>query len=303
MNQAIESKPSMPAALITSVILHVLLACFLALKTLRSSSVLQPEPDVVLISPDMIQSRALQYVRSSSASKEQEPLKATNFISDRSTVASAEVLTESEATKDMPSQEGVDHGFLELEDRDYSESNQEREQFLQESLPQENQLKLPAQQDAATLEDMVKAGTQKAIQVKPAEEVPKQERPKEKVEEFVKKSSAQSFQPFIRKNRVHGTLSNRGANQVNARRTVLGEYTQKVTSAIERNWHRHRSRHSVDKSGRTKDMRVLSEDANAIMTEFTIRSILTAKLPPMAPEVVEELNNEPLEMTYDVLVY
>ena len=124
------------------------------------------------------------------------------------------------------------------------------------------------------------------------------------------------FQPHTRRNRVAGTISNRGKSAVNAAETPLGRYTRKVTGAVERRWHMERRVKAdfvtygslrvsfvVAKTGKAGRLKIIENDANPIMTDFTLGAILDADIPPMPSEVRELLGDEPLEITYDVIIY
>ena len=124
------------------------------------------------------------------------------------------------------------------------------------------------------------------------------------------------FQPHTRRNKVAGTISNRGSAAVDAAETPLGRYTRQVTGAVERSWHYARRRKSdfvsygslkvsfvVATSGKPGSLSIIEDDANPIMIDFTLGAILSAEIPPMPKEVKELLGGEPLEITYDVIIY
>jgi hypothetical protein len=124
------------------------------------------------------------------------------------------------------------------------------------------------------------------------------------------------FQPQTRRNKVAGTISNRGRAAVDAAETPLGRYTRQVTGAVEKSWHIERRRKSdfvsygslkvsfvVASSGKAGRLSIIEDDANPIMIDFTLGAILSADIPPMPKEVRELLGAEPLEITYDVIIY
>ena len=124
------------------------------------------------------------------------------------------------------------------------------------------------------------------------------------------------FQPETRRNKVAGRISNRGKSAVNAAETPLGHYTRKVTGAVEKRWHYERRRNadfvsfgslrvsfSVSADGKTGKLKIHEDDANPVMVDFTLGAILSAEIPPMPKEVRELLGDEPLEITYDVIIY
>lgn len=124
------------------------------------------------------------------------------------------------------------------------------------------------------------------------------------------------FTPQTKKNRIYGTLSNKGPSSVNAKKTPRGIYMRKVTSAIEKRWHIYRSQNldfatfgnirlkfSIGNSGNITGTRIISQDANAVMIDFTLRAIRDANIPPIPADVRQNLDNQPLDFTYDVLIY
>lgn len=126
-----------------------------------------------------------------------------------------------------------------------------------------------------------------------------------------------AFSPEHHKNRMKGSLSNIGRTAaVDAEATPLGQYKKVVNRAIERRWHQLRMenesflsfgslriRFEVQRDGRVRGLRVLHEDANAVMTSFSLQAINSAKIPPMPDEIVNLLGNDGLEATYDIIIY
>ena len=78
------------------------------------------------------------------------------------------------------------------------------------------------------------------------------------------------------------------------KRPQLGSYKQKVVTAIEKSWHQFRLsnmddvtagnlrlRFRVDSRGEVHNLRILRNEANVGLTEFTLEAILAAKIPAM----------------------
>ena len=128
-----------------------------------------------------------------------------------------------------------------------------------------------------------------------------------------------SFVPQTRTSAAKGTLSNRGdKDAVNAAATPTGRYTRQVTSAIEKKWNQHRLRKAdfvepgklrlhfyVDRDGKISpgDLRIVFNEANAVLTDFTLSSILEAEIPPIPQELIPKLDRGRFEIEYDVVVY
>ena len=113
-----------------------------------------------------------------------------------------------------------------------------------------------------------------------------------------------------------GTISNRkDTPALNVEATDVGRYKKAVTQAVERQWHRYREKNAdfvtygtlrvqfrVGKDGRARNLKLVKNDANAVMAEFTLRAILDAKLPEMPPNVATQIGNS-LEFSYNVIIY
>lgn len=131
-------------------------------------------------------------------------------------------------------------------------------------------------------------------------------------------ASAEStaFNPETRANHVSGTLSNLGDKaSVDALGTELGRYKQGVVTAVEKSWHRFRLsnrddvtaghlrlRFRIDSSGQVRNLKILRNEANIGMTEFTLKAILAADIPAMPKDVAGLLGSSGLVMNYTILV-
>ncbi|TLD72116.1 hypothetical protein FEM03_05155 [Phragmitibacter flavus] len=126
-----------------------------------------------------------------------------------------------------------------------------------------------------------------------------------------------AFQPHTRTAAVKGTISNRGAmDAVNAAATPTGRYMRQVTSAIERKWHllrkvnqdfvepgQLRIKFYVNKDGETEDITILHNNANAVLTDFSLTAILKAELPRIPEDLLLILEKERVEIEYDIVIY
>ena len=96
----------------------------------------------------------------------------------------------------------------------------------------------------------------------------------------------------------------------------MGRYKKEVTQAVERQWHRYREQNAdfvtygtlkvkfrVDKKGTPRNLKLIKNDANSVMAEFTLRAVLDADIPEMPEEVSSMLGSSGLEISYDVIVY
>jgi len=155
-----------------------------------------------------------------------------------------------------------------------------------------------------------------------------EERPKEQEQVVVEEApktqppaapgaeSPPGYIPESRTKKLMGTLDSRNKASFDTKQTPTGKYMAQVTSAVEKRWHFYvdrkrefvtfgslRVRFSVDRDGNARNLKVLSGDANAIITDFTLSSILEAKIPPIPEELLDLLENEQIEITYNVVIY
>ena len=130
-------------------------------------------------------------------------------------------------------------------------------------------------------------------------------------------SDTPAFNSHTRAREMEGSAKNVGNTpSFNVESSALGKYKKAVTQAVERKWHRYRERHSdfvtygtlkvrfrVDKNGNARNLKLIKNDANAVMAEFTLRAVLDADIPEMPSEVSSMLGPSGLEINYDVIVY
>lgn len=116
---------------------------------------------------------------------------------------------------------------------------------------------------------------------------------------------------------MRGTISNQGPASVDAENTPTGRYMKQVTSAIEREWHRKRLLNRdfvtygtiqlvfyVNAKGQVLDLSIKNrKGANPVMQDFTLNAVLDAKIPPMPPGLTDILDQERLQISYDIIVY
>lgn len=127
---------------------------------------------------------------------------------------------------------------------------------------------------------------------------------------------AEGFSPEKLQNQTNGTLSNIGQNAVDAEGTAVGAYKAKVRNIVSRMWHKYRLQHGdyvtygilrlecrIDRNGKVHDLKVVENNANTVLAEFSLKAILDADLPPMPEEVVQELGPLGLQMQYDMIIY
>ena len=116
------------------------------------------------------------------------------------------------------------------------------------------------------------------------------------------------YQPYKERTRMAGSITNRGTSAVNAVGTPLGRYEKILFDAIGSHWYAYIERKAdlvslgttrvsfwIDRSGRVKDLKVLSNDSNEAFANVCLQAILDSKLPPIPEDVASALPPEGLE--------
>ena len=116
------------------------------------------------------------------------------------------------------------------------------------------------------------------------------------------------YQPYKERTRMAGSITNRGTSAVNAVGTPLGRYEKILFDAIGSHWYAYIEQKAdlvslgttrvsvwVDRSGRVKDLKVLSNDSNEAFANVCLQAILDSKLPPIPEDVASALPPEGLE--------
>lgn len=116
--------------------------------------------------------------------------------------------------------------------------------------------------------------------------------------------------------RSNGTVSNTGENAVDAEETPIGNYKKQVHDAIGKMWYRYLGRNKgnvtwgvlklemrVDKYGKVHNLRVVKNEANTLMVEFSLKAVMDAKIPAMPTEVSDILGVGGLDLDYDFIIY
>jgi outer membrane biosynthesis protein TonB len=130
-----------------------------------------------------------------------------------------------------------------------------------------------------------------------------------------------SFTPFTRVQQTKGTISNRGTEDaVDAEGSPKGKYIRSVTSQVEKKWHLYRALRRdmvspgslqvefyVNAKGKVENLRIVNDrESTTLLSEFTVRAIRDAEIPPMPREVMDMLpimDKQRLKIEYNVLIY
>ena len=125
-----------------------------------------------------------------------------------------------------------------------------------------------------------------------------------------------AFQPETLKKRTLGKLSNLGEAALNVEETDLGHFKKTVDLAIQKSWHRARSAHAdlvkygslkvrfwINQRGQIVDIRLLRNDADPVVVDFSISGILRAQIPPVPEKLIERTQDGRMEFEYEIIIY
>ena len=128
--------------------------------------------------------------------------------------------------------------------------------------------------------------------------------------------SVPAFQTHAPKKQLAGKLSNIGTAGLDVAETPLGHYKKKVDQAVQRSWHRARIargdfakygslkvRFWIDRSGKIVELKVVRNNADPVMLDFSISGIRNALLPPVPEELIKRTQDERMEFDYEIIIY
>jgi len=224
-------------------------------------------------------------------SKQTEQPKEKTFESNANSIAASEVPPTSNVP--LPSQQGVDRPNLDLDTH-------------RQSLPSDGAQPQPsvAQQSATPQPSVQPTPISKSEEFAMLTTSPK---PRPSVAS-TPQAPRSSYQPYKEKTRLAGSITNRGTSAVNAIGTPLGRYQKILFDAVGSHWYAYIEQKAdlvslgttrvtfwVDRSGRVKNLKVISNDSNEAFANVCLQAILDAKLPPIPEDVASALPPEGLE--------
>ena len=131
-----------------------------------------------------------------------------------------------------------------------------------------------------------------------------------------KSPTKNTYQPETRRGKTQGNTDVGGDESYNAENTPVGQYLKEIDQRIGREWYRvmrnHldvvrsgslRVRFRVNESGHPMQMEVLKNQTNAATANATLKSILSAKIPPMPKPVAELADKEGIEIIKNFYIY
>ncbi len=225
-------------------------------------------------------------------SKQTEQPKEKTFESNANSIAASE--QPGTGSMPLPSQEGSERSKLDLNSQAASLA-QQGAQAQPSVAPQESATPQPSAQPTPTTKSEEFAMLTSRPTPRPTvASTPQQQR--------------SSYQPLKERTRLAGSITNRGTSSVNAIGTPLGRYQKTLFDAVGSHWYAYieekadlvslgttRVSFWVDRSGRVKNLKVISNDSNEAFANVCLQSILDAKLPPIPEDVASALPPEGLE--------
>jgi hypothetical protein len=228
----------------------------------------------------------------------QEPKEKT-FESNANSIAASQL----PAAGDMPlpSQEGKDRPFVDLETHQYSLANegaQPQPSAAPQQTPMPSAVPRPTPVPEAEQLAMLTSTPTPAIQPTAAVEP---QRPQS------------SYRAQKEQTRLRGLITNRGASAVNALGTPLGRYRKMLYDAVGSRWYAYvadkrelinigtlRIVFSVDRSGRVGPPKILENTSNETFANVCLQSVMDIQLPPIPEDVASALPAEGLveEMSF-----
>ena len=227
-------------------------------------------------------------------SKQTEQPKEKTFESNANSIAASQQPAAAANSMPLPSQDGSDRTKLDFNSQ-VSSLAQQGAQAQPSVAPQESATPQPsAQPTPVTKSEEFAMLTSKPTPRPTVASTPQQQR--------------SSYQPMKERTRLAGSITNRGTSAVNAVGTPLGRYQKEMFDAIGSHWYAYIEQKSdlvslgttrvsfwIDRSGRVKNVKVLSNDSNEAFANVCLQAILDSKLRPIPQDVASALPPEGLE--------
>ena len=282
------------------------IAWFLFLQPAEPTEPVPEELTITLVEPPAPQEN--RFVDTSAP--ESAPPENAAFESDRNTAAaSPEAATGGEA---VPTRDGRDQPFLELEEQQLALAKPDAAPPAPETPPsppvppapetaarlpeQKEEIKPKPEEDGAIVAANVSRQPEKTPAQPPSPAVP---------------PARPSYRPMTRATRLSGSIDSRGKASVSALATPLGRYRKAISDAVGSSWYYHigsrmdmfslgtiKVLFTIEKDGKARNPRVLSNSSNESFEIVTIESIRAAEIPPIPPDVLPVLDGGRIEIDF-----
>ncbi len=234
------------------------------------------------------------------------------FESDRNTAATSPQKAQGDAP--IPTQEGREQPFLEL---------QEKQLALAKPAPGPPAPEVPPMQPSpparAEPPQPEQAKPEEEISPKPdavgllakAEPLSEPKKPQDQRPPPAPPPSRPAFQRQARATRLRGSIDSTGRASVASLTTPLGRYRKAISDAVGSSWYYYIGSRldmfsygtvtvlfTIDKNGKARHPRVLSNTSNESFEIVTVESILAAEIPPIPPDVLPALEGGQIEIDF-----
>ncbi len=305
-----DSKRLVGWALLISFLLHLVI-----ILTVATIYVLDPTPqseeveeiEITIIEPP--QQQKPTFVDTSAA--ESKPPEQAVFEADRNTAAASPDAAIAEV--ELPSQEGKEQPFMELEQQELAMANPDEAPPAPELPPSQPAPPVPPQP-----EQQVEKTSQEKAPSAEADALLALAKPQTESRDKTDSApspapppSRPSYQRQARPTRLSGSVSNRGKSAVASLATPLGRYRKAISDAIGSSWYYHIGHRmdlftygtvsvvfTIDRNGKVRRPRVLSNTSNESFEIVTLESILAAEIPPIPPDILPALDGGLIEIDY-----
>lgn len=270
------------------------------------------------------------YLRTTEAQESERPPEDPRFISDRDTMAAAEL--PAEGLEELPTQDGIDEEFLELQDQALQLAPDqpaaptppvpETPELVAQPTPRPLEPEevetepTPDPEALALLSPTPTPTPTPEVEREPEREPDPQPTPLPTPDRSRPPVDPGGFSPHSERTRISGNISSRGIGALDAEATPLGRYKRILSEAIGSRWYYYvdsrmglmtigtvKVAFVVDAGGRIGAVDIVSNTANETLATYTIRSVLEAELPPIPEDVVNILDNQRLEVDFSFTIY
>jgi len=124
------------------------------------------------------------------------------------------------------------------------------------------------------------------------------------------------YQSDTQQTKIEDGISNRSKAGVDALGTPLGRYKKRIADAIGSRWYHYvnermdlittgsvRINFFINSNGHVEDVKIISNDGNQTLGNFSIQAITAAKIPPPPAELAPSLDDGRFEVTYTFTIY
>ncbi len=234
------------------------------------------------------------------------------FESDRDTAAASPEAAQ--GAEPVPSQDGREQPYLELQEQALAMAQPDAAPPAPEVPPSQPAPPQPTQEAEAQAE---KPDEEKPVQPAPdgllarAEPLREKREPREVPQPPAPPPSRPSFQRQTRATRLRGSVDSTGRAAVASLATPLGRYRKAISDAIGSSWYYHIGPRMdmfgygtvtviflVDRDGKVRRPRVISNTSNESFEIVTLESILAAEIPPIPPDVLPAIEGGQIEIDF-----